>query len=445
MSEQGFKEALNGVYLNMGRPEQYGREYTFGMADVIGNMYVLSTSNGSLPYRDAQAGLYTTTGVQDITTPMWRSQYNCIANLNKLIEELDKADTMLFQPRNYRIIKGEAIGLRAFLHLDLLRFFSTSIAAGGADQPAIPYVQQYVAGVTPRSTHAQVLAKIQADLEQAAQLLQNDPIVTGETITTDIDNGYLLNRKLRFNYYAVKATEARAQLWGGNTEKALPAAEIVIGAAAKFPWVLQSAVAASDVNRDRVFTTEHIFGLHVNNLAQHYIDRLDTSRFTTTLVLTAARVTEQFETSSVGAADYRNVYLIRNVTNVASPKIFYGKLFQPNGIPVDLSKRVPLIRIPEVYYIAAECLKQTDAARAVGYLNTVRTNRGITTPLSASLTATQIQDELRKEYRKEFPSEGQVFFYYKRLNSASVTGVTGTYPSARYKIPLPPAELEFGN
>jgi hypothetical protein len=305
-------------------------------------------------------------------------------------------------------------------------------------------VDKYAAAVTPRSTHTQVLAKIQADLELAAQLLQNDPILTGEIITTDIDNGYLMNRKLRFNYYAVKATQARASLWAGNIEKALPAAETVIAAAAKFPWVSQANVATSDVNRDRVFTTEHLFGLFVNDIALNYVDLLDTSRFSTTLVITSARVTEQFETSTVGASDYRNVYLVRNVTNVASPKIFFGKLYQPNGIPADYAKRVPLIRIPEMYYIAAECLKQTDPAKAIGYLNTVRTNRGITAPIGASSTTAQIQDEIRKEYRKEFPSEGQMFFYYKRVNSASVPGVTGTYPTVRYVIPLPPAELEFG-
>ncbi|NII29069.1 RagB/SusD family nutrient uptake outer membrane protein [Pseudoflavitalea sp. X16] len=443
-NEQGFKEALNGVYLNMGRVAQYGREFTFGMADVIGGMYVLNTSNGSQAYRDALAGLYTATGVQGITTTMWQNQYNSIANLNKLIEELDKADTNLFKPRNYRIIKGEALGLRAFLHLDLLRYFGTSIAAGGAEKAAIPYVEKYAAVVTPRSTHAQVLVKIQADLEKAAQLLQNDPILTGETITTDMDNGYLMNRKLRFNYYAVKATEARVNLWAGQIEKALPAAETVITATAKFPWVAQASVATSDVNRDRVFTTEHIFGLFVNDLAKNYVDLLDTSRFSTTLVITSARVTEQFETNTVGASDYRNVYLVRNVTNVASPKIFFGKLYQPNGMPVDLSKRVPLIRIPEMYYIAAECLKETNPAKAIEYLTTVRSNRGITAPLSSTLTAVQIQDELRKEYRKEFPSEGQMFFYYKRVNSTSVPGVSGAYPTARYVVPLPPAEVEFG-
>lgn len=97
-----------------------------------------------------------------------------------------------------------------------------------------------------------------------------------------------------------------------------------------------------------------------------------------------------------------------------------------------------------MYYIAAECLKATDPAKATSYLTAVRASRGVTAPLPASLTADQIQEEIRKEYWKEFPSEGQLFFYFKRMNGTAVPGVNGTYPSARYVLPLPPAELEFG-
>lgn len=444
-NEQGFKEALNGIYLNMGRPGQYGREYTFGLSDVLGGLYVLSTSNGSQLYRDARAGLYGNTNVQRLTDTIWRNQYNSIANVNKLIEELDRADSLLFSPGNYRIIKGEALGLRAFLHFDLLRFFGTAISAGGAGLPAIPYVKAYAPQVTGKSTHQQVLDAILTDLQQAADLLKGDPLYTGETITADRDNGYLMNRKLRFNYYAVRALQARVNLWAGKPADALPAAEELIGVAdTKFPWITQTNIAASEINRDRVFSTEHIFGLFINDMALNYVNLLDTTRFTSTLVINSSRITEQFETSTIGAADYRRVYLIRELTNIASPKIFFGKLYQPIGIPADYAKKMPLIRIPEMYYIAAECLKETDPGRAVDYLNTVRASRGITATLSTSSTPDQIQAEIRKEYWKEFPSEGQFFFYLKRTNSGAVPGVTGTFPSDRYIIPLPPAELEFG-
>lgn len=440
-TEQGFKEALNGIYLLMGRPAQYGRELTFGLADVIGSIYVLDVQNGSVQYRDAFAGLYSGTP-QSLIGSVWSNQYYTLANVNKLLQELETADKKIFKGHNYNIIKGEALGLRAFLHLDILRLFGTAYAAGGADIPAIPYLTQYATTITGKAKSAEIMEKISADITQALEELKTDPILTGETITTDMDNGYLMNRKLRFNYYAVKALEARSMLWAGNFEKALAAAETLISVAtAKFPWITPATITATEDARNRVFTTEHIFGLFVNNVAANYVNLLDTSRFQTTLVVNSTRLNEQYENN---VADYRRAYLVRELTNIALPKTFFGKLYQPSGMPADYAKKVPLIRIPEMYYIAAECLKESNPGKAINYLNTVRASRNITAPLSVSLTTGQIDDEIRKEYWKEFPCEGQMFFYYKRKNSTLIPGVSGAYPANRYVLPLPPAEIEFG-
>src|SRR5690606_2491802 len=83
------------------------------------------------------------------------------------------------------------------------------------------------------------------------------------------------------------------------------------------------------------------------------------------------------------------------------------------------SKRMPLIRITEMYYIAAECLLDlgVDRTKAVAMLNKVRNQRNIPAALdlnAAALTDQQIRDEITKEYLKEFVGEGQLFYYYKR-------------------------------
>src|SRR5699024_719330 len=60
----------------------------------------------------------------------------------------------------------------------------------------------------------------------------------------------------------------------------------------------------------------------------------------------------------------------------------------------------PMIRISEMYYIAAETA--TDKNTALGYLNTVRFHRGLNDlPNSAD-----IDEELKKAYAKEFYGEG---------------------------------------
>jgi hypothetical protein len=442
-TEQGFNDALLGVYLQMGSTSQYGRELTFGLADVLGGMYVLSSSNGSVAYRDAFAGSYANSGPQGLISGVWLSQYNTIANLNKIISQLGTADTTIFTGKNYRLIKGEALGLRAFLHFDLLRLFGPSYSTANPDSiVAIPYVSKYGTAITPKAKSGIVVKNILADLASAEQLLKaTDTLVSTTGVILQND------RKLRFNYYAVKATQARVNLWINNKPEALKAAQAIIGIGnTKFPWVSQSSITTTtETSKDRVFSTEHIFGLYEYNLATNYVDLLDASKFTSMLVIDATRLTTQFETATVGASDYRNVYLMRvNLTTPNGNRTFFGKLYQTTGLSANYALKMPVITIPEMYYIASECLKDTDPVTAIQYLNTVRTARGIVTTLPNTLTSTAIQTELLKEYWKEFTCSGQMWYYYKRFNATAVPGVTGTYAATRYVLPLPVNEVTYG-
>jgi hypothetical protein len=98
-----------------------------------------------------------------------------------------------------------------------------------------------------------------------------------------------------------------------------------------------------------------------------------------------------------------------------------------------------LIRLPEMYYIAAEC---SDPATAIGYLNTVREQRGLS-DLSAGSDEAAVQTEILKEYQKEFYAEGQMFYYYKRLNLSQIrfSGIPGS--DNIYILPLPDEELQY--
>jgi len=100
----------------------------------------------------------------------------------------------------------------------------------------------------------------------------------------------------------------------------------------------------------------------------------------------------------------------------------------------------PLIRISEMYYIAAET--STDPVKGLSYLNTVRTQRG----LIAVTNTADLPGAIAKEYRREFWGEGQLFFFYKRKNMALVPTTAGaatttTFTPQRYIIPLPQSEV----
>ncbi|WP_256006870.1 RagB/SusD family nutrient uptake outer membrane protein [Pedobacter deserti] len=438
-SPAGFTEALNGVYLNMGNVVSYGRDMTWGLVDVMGRTYVTPPGNAPLSgaYVDAVNGNYQSRRFQDVISATYLAQYNSIANLNNILEKLESKASLL-STSQYKMIKGEALGLRAFLHFDMLRLFTKSYADGGENTQGVPYVTVYKPIVTPRLTVKDAMENILKDLDQAEQMLSKDTIITGSA--SDI----LDTRRSRFNYYAVKATKARAYLWKGDKPNALKNAEDIIAiSAAKFPFVRDAELTVADAQKNRVFTREHLFGLVVPKLATNYVGFLDSNRAAgLQLAITRTIMNDQYEATTVGSSDIRRVYLLKDLTALPSPnnRIYFSKLHQPA-----LSNRMPLIKIPEMYYIAAECLAENDPNKAVGYLNTVRTARGITAPLVIGTSG--LETEIRREYRKEMPNEGQVFFYYKRLNTTSVPQIAqGTlYPTARYVIPLPQAEIDFGN
>lgn len=102
------------------------------------------------------------------------------------------------------------------------------------------------------------------------------------------------------------------------------------------------------------------------------------------------------------------------------------------------------MKLPEMYYIAAENYINTNLSKAIDYLNTVRTARGIIQNIPAAATDTQVKDELTKEYRKEYISEGQLFYYYKRLGFATIPGYSVAATDNIYMLPYPQAEFEFG-
>ena len=77
-----------------------------------------------------------------------------------------------------------------------------------------------------------------------------------------------------------------------------------------------------------------------------------------------------------------------------------------------------MIKVSEAYYILAEALGNPDSEvynepDAWTYLSYIREKRGNTTTVGNFATLT---DMITKEYIREFIGEGQIFYYFKRLN-----------------------------
>ena len=106
---------------------------------------------------------------------------------------------------------------------------------------------------------------------------------------------------------------------------------------------------------------------------------------------------------------------------------------------------INIIRIPEMYYIMAESLMESDPAKAAEYYDAVVTTRDLD-PISGVSVLTQ--EVLFNERCKEFFGEGFRWFDMKRLGKDVQVSNSVNLPGNSvntYMIPLPLAEEENRN
>ncbi|HEX7846619.1 MAG TPA: RagB/SusD family nutrient uptake outer membrane protein [Chitinophagaceae bacterium] len=437
-SEQGFKEALTGVYIYLGNASVYGQNLTMGMLDVMAQRYATTATSHTF-YRDGRYE-YNDANVKGRIAAIWNGMYTAVSNLNNILLQVDEKQA-LFTGNNYKLVKGEALALRGLIHFDLVRLFGVAPIVDG-NLKSIPYPTTFGVSVYPLLTVNQVLDSCMKDLAEAEPLLSVDKTVRKDYAT----DPFLSYTRNRMNYWAVKGLQARLWLYRGDKPKALAAAQDVINnGTASFSWVTSTEAARAD-SRDRLYANEHLFSLSafkINDYVNAYF-KTTTLNGTPLLYTTTANINTLFETTSGGSSDFRYVYLFSSNTypsGISTSKYWQDFIAQNVGFEY-LRNLIPMIRLSEVYYIAAECSPVT--ADGVAYLNTVRSNRGLAA-LSTGITDVVLQTELLKEYKKETYAEGQLFFHFKRRNTARVDGSNINMNDATWAFPLPEDEIEFAN
>ncbi len=273
-------------------------------------------------------------------------------------------------------------------------------------------------------TVRQVLDSIIRDLTAAQALLRTtDPIVkatykvgyTTPDSSTELSGPmFMQQRRHRLNYFAVTGTLARVQLYAGNHAAALAKAKEVIESN-KFPWTRQTDfLNPDDQQKDRILYKELLFGLYAPNMTRPLYDRLRNGE--TTLNTPPGELRTMYEVAGPGAEDFRYKQWFTQQNSSTGGYMRLEK-YNRNGDKNLHELMIPMLRLSEMYYIAAESIYDTDPAKAWEYLNTVRKQRGMGVPLNDP-SKTVFMNELVKDARKEFFGEGQIFYMYKRLNRA---------------------------
>lgn len=459
---KGYQQTLVGCYIGMGELSLYGRTLTWYGLEMLAHQY--ETSNDP-NLSEIYAFNYKSKQWAPAVNATWEKAYNTIVNANDALANLDKNKGSL-DPIDFAVLKGELLGVRAWLHFDLLRLFGYGNWAKRSvelnDKPTIPYVTGLSKDIPPQRKGSEIYQLLMADIKEAAALLkENDPLtkVKPEASYKSINaDGFYDYRHLHINYYAIKALEARVHQWFGSEDsmkEALEAAREVIafvdgGGVTNYFKTTTGFISSQNLKTDNYsLIQEGLFVIHTTkmqtSLSQHIVPD-----FTSTNALAFQILPATIQTIYEGInLDVRFSKLLHQ-NLVSSTKGYVSIKYLQRDLGILNKDRVSLVRIPEVYYIAAEALLATkgDAgiSEALAMLQKVRSQRGISTPLVPTLTKEQVQEEIKKEYRKEFISEGVMFYLYKRLGIKEIPNLApGTeMGDAQYVWPFPDFELQSG-
>lgn len=430
--QTGFRDAIIGVYGLMTDESVYGSELSMAYLEVLAQVYDNIKTTVGHEYLNAANYDFHEVNEENRLLKIWKQQYRAIVNLNILLKKADENQTV-FTDDNYHVIKGEALALRAFLHFDLLRLFG-ALPSTGLSTLAIPYADSYTNIPFQQSSVKEVAEKALADLKEARKLLADSDPYGPQKATINEFSLIEGDRSYRFNYYAATALMARIYLYIDDKENALSSAKEVI-ASGMFPlFEFPSSTTSTLEKEDYIFPSEQIFGLVIKDLKTRIADKFFPENYNNVGPQILSIKTSTFQQIFPAGinTDYRNFWFENSSsTTKRITKFTYNT-------------RIPLIKVSEMYLIASEC--EPHIEEAVQYLNSIKIHRGLSPLDPDSFDSETLNEEINDEYRREFIGEGQLFYYYKRLNVQKLPNTAQFLNSEEvYKLPIPNVEIEFGD
>ena len=459
-SEKGYNSALGGVYYTLSSSSMYGKELSYGMMDLLAQYWDISNNTSHSYYKLSQYDYKDANAISKFNA-IWKGFYSAISQCNLIISSIEKNRSSI---KYSELIEGEAYGLRAFAHMELFRMFGPVIKSeADLDKPAIAYRTELNTEAQKFESGREILAKVNTDLTKALELMKDDPIKTigrkGDLNTSRLDYNEVVNRRgSRMNYYGVLGLLARLEQLRLNQDQAYIYAKRVIDEVeeTKAITLIDKTNIESTVDswKDLNYSCEMLFSLYTNNLyemttAVFYMDgESGDSRtsFGITTNLYTTFLNEIYGRTPDGAGtDNRLRYWFKLREGGEYYEILkLKKAPEAQGLSAAYDPEVPIMRLPEIYYIACEAQIGKDNDLALSYLNAVRETRNLV-KLEGSLSAEELREYLMRDERKEFIGEGCMFLFYKRLFASIYVkqGVVIAPLDANFVFPIPDAEYEY--
>ena len=396
-TEADLLVALRGAYAGTRGVDYHGRTLP-----IIGDLMADNSYQHSLnTNRYTLFNNYTFNTTDGNVLGIWTTAYTDILRANNII------NAPLATTANIDQYKGEARCLRALAYFNLVRYFAKPYT----DDPnsmGVPIVTAYDPNLKPgRDKVSDVYNLIISDLNSAFTLM------TKYTSSS------------QFSKYAAKALLAKVYLTMGDKANAKTAAVDVItnGGFGSLTAANHAAYwANSSWRTDKLETIFEVSSDAVANLAFDALSYLYSQAGNYGDMVSSDSLYVKFEAADVRRALYPIVQRPVGGANVVSV----------NKYPVitgDYSD-TKVLRLSEMYLIAAEASLPGNEADALTYINYITSRRGATAIAS---TGAQLLADVLNERRKELAFEGDRYMDLQRLKQDVVR--SNNYPAAARNIP----------
>ncbi len=457
---QGFYDALVGCYMTMADRNIYGEQLSMTYSESLACFWDLpteQTETNRLADWLFQHHDYTQSAAESAIQSVYAALFNTVAQANMIIKNVEERGEVILNPDIRSIIEGEAYAIRAYCQLDVLRLFGE--VPGGSRQVSLPYSETTsIYEVPPYYDFNAYVAKLKSDIEAAKSLLiDKDPVFqysfanlnSGSSATVD---EFMLYRQFRMNYWAVRALEARMLLYIGEKSQAYDVAMEIISAQLNGNPVITLSDADDFVNGYKLCPSECLFGLSKYNVMTYsetyLIGNNPSVQYDSRnhLTITLDQLTALYAGVNTNAHNrYRNWWNRNLKDTYGNIRVATTKYYWDVNAVENASLKfayIPMLRLSEIYLIAMECTTSLEEANSL-FSTYMLAHEDPDTPGFTSLD--DREKFLLNEYRREFFAEGQMFYTYKRFNTAQMLWSSEPMTEDEYILPLPRTEYNPNN
>jgi hypothetical protein len=358
----------------------------------------------------------------------WEAAYRVIQQANLSVRGIERFRSD--NPGKVNRLEGQARALRAFMHLELLRWWAPDYGRNSTSL-GIPYVDEFnIEGMPARPTVKQTYDKMEADLKQAKAMLSNvDVSIQSVTSVAGTGRAYM-------DSLVVNAILARMYLYANQPDSAIKYSTYVINArplatATEFPLIWQDATTKEVIWSINYQTIDAPLAREIYRPANNAANDEVSWRPVDVLI------------NSYAGTDLRKAayFVARNGITVINKYFAKAGITRPDGIV-----NFKVFRTAEMYLIRAEALARIGGldVAALADLNALRTARNAAT---GTETGAALLAAIATERRKELFMEGHRFFDLKRtVRTVNRTQDCSSYctlasNNRAWALPIPQAEI----